>query len=285
VTGESRTRDARPASFDLDLALRLAVIAAALLACLPAVRLLTTVWDGSDFFGHAYAVPAAAAFVLWRERAEIAASLREGVPPAWGLPVALAASLFAAVSVYGDIVFAAGLSISILLAAAAFALGGMRLLRAVSVAAGLLLFVVPPPGFVMNRLLFELKLRVTEWSTAALHALGYSVASRGNEIFVPGEVLFVADACSGLTSIVTLLPLAVLVAWVLGRGVWRRVVVVASVVPLALLANVIRVTATVMLLPHLGPQIAQGLLHEAFGMATYVLGTLSVMGIAWALRS
>jgi exosortase/archaeosortase family protein len=96
--------------------------------------------------------------------------------------------------------------------------------------------------------------------------------------------LYVADACSGLTSIVTLLPLACIVAYFLSHGVWRRVVVVASVVPLALAANIFRVIVTVQLVSSQGVEFAQGLLHESFGVATYVLGTLAVIGVARILR-
>jgi exosortase/archaeosortase family protein len=94
----------------------------------------------------------------------------------------------------------------------------------------------------------------------------------------------VADACSGLTSIVTLMPLACIVAYFLSHGVWRRVLVVASVVPLTFVANVFRVIVTVRMVSSHGPEFAQGVLHETFGLATYVIGTLAVIGVARITR-
>jgi exosortase len=129
-----------------------------------------------------------------------------------------------------------------------------------------------------------LKLFVTHVSITILHAAGETVVAEGNTILVPGHTLFVADACSGLTSIVTLLPLACVVAYFLSRGFWRRAVVVASVIPLAIAANVARVVATVALVSRLGTEIAQGVLHESFGLVTYVVGTLAVIGVAKVLR-
>ena len=102
----------------------------------------------------------------------------------------------------------------------------------------------------------------------------------GNQIVVPGHTLFVSDACSGLTSIVTLLPVACILAYFVARGVWRRAVVVASVVPLTMAANVIRVVATVKLVSVIGIEAAQGVLHESFGIATYAFGTVALVGVA-----
>jgi exosortase len=102
---------------------------------------------------------------------------------------------------------------------------------------------------------------------------------------VPGHALFVADACSGLTSIVTMLPVACLVAFVLLKSWWRRALVVASVVPFAIAANVVRVMVSVKLVPVFGAEAAQGLLHQGFGVVAFAVGTLAVVGLARLLRS
>jgi exosortase len=251
--------------------------------CAPALSLLSTVWTGNDFYGHAYAVPFAALFVLFQRKAEIARAFR-ATPPRTGPLVALAAAGMTAASLVGEVVVGAGLGLSLVALATAFAIGGAALVRPTAVASGLLLCMIPPPGTVTSVVLVELRLRVTSWAGQLLQLLGYPVAWQGNEMYVPGHTLFVADACSGLTSIVTLLPLAILVAYFLARGVWRRALLVASVVPLAIGANVLRVVVTVLLVARLGPEVSQGLLHETFGVATYVIGTLALIGFARVLR-
>jgi exosortase len=148
----------------------------------------------------------------------------------------------------------------------------------------LLVLMVPPPGFVNDRILVQLKLMVTQAAVGILQALGYTVAPVGNQLLVPGHTLFVADACSGLTSIVTLLPLAVIVAYFLSHGLWRRLVIIFSVVPLAVGANIIRVIATVALVSSRGIEHAEGLLHQSFGLTTFIGGTLVLLGIARLLR-
>jgi len=192
--------------------------------------------------------------------------------------------LFEVLMTIGDVGFGASLGIPLLLGSAVYAVGGFRLLRPTLLSLVFLALMVPPPRFITYEVLFRLKLLVTRISVETLQLAGQPVAALGNQILVPGHTLFVADACSGLTSIVTLVPLACVVAYFLSHGVWRRVIVIASVVPLALGANVVRVIATVVLVSERGIDFAQGMLHESFGAVTYIGGTLALIGVAKVLR-
>lgn len=260
-----------------------ALVLAGLLA-LPALRALGFLWQSREFYGHAYAIPPVAAYLAWGSRRPIAAALRRPRPPRFGAALVLAVAALEVVAVMGDAGFAAGLGIPALLAATGYAVGGGALLRPLLLPLLFLAAMVPPPRFLTDELLVHLKLLVTRTSVSLLQAAGHTVGADGNQILLPDHTLFVADACSGLTSIVTLLPLAWIVAWFLSHGVWRRIAVVASVVPLALGANVLRVIVTVQLVASRGIEFAQGLLHESFGTATYALGTLAVIGVARLLR-
>lgn len=261
-----------------------AVFAIAVLLCLPAVRGLSFLWKDSQFYGHGYAIPVVAAYLAYENRRRIRAAIRNPVPPAPGPLVAFGAAAYGVLALMGDVGFAAGVGIPLILGATAYAIGGMRLLRPLALPLLFLVLMVPPPRFLIYQTLFRLKLFVTDSAVALLQAMGVTVAAEGNQILLPGHTLYVADACSGLTSIVTLLPLACIVAYFLSHGVWRRVVVVASVAPLALAANIFRVIVTVQLVSSQGVEFAQGLLHESFGVATYALGTLAMIGVARILR-
>jgi exosortase len=202
--------------------------------------------------------------------------LRDPRPPPLGALMVLAAGLFELLMTVGDVATGAGLGIPILLASTAYAIDGRRLLRPLALPFGFLVLAVPPPGFVMNELLTNLKVLVTGFAVRLLQATGEPVFVDGNRIDVPGHSLFVADACSGLTSIVTLLPVACVIAYFGANGVWRRALIVVSVIPLAMGANVLRVFGTVKLVSWIGIDAAQGALHESFGYLTFVLGTLAV---------
>jgi exosortase len=267
-----------------ELALRWGCLAACLLGVIPGVELLSWIWSRSEFLAHGYLMPALAAALLYMRRAELAEAVRSAPAPRSGPLWVLLAALFEGAAVVGEVSSAAGLGMPLMLGSVAYAVAGPRLLRVVTLPLVLLALAVPPPGFVLDPALLVLKGVVTKISVGFLQYCGYTVAALGNRILVPGHELFMANACSGLTSIVTLSPLAVVVAHFLSHGVWRRAVVIASVVPLAIATNIVRVTATIALVVHLGPAYGEGLMHEGFGVATFVVGTAGMIGVARWLR-
>lgn len=282
-----RTIDSRDeASVWRYAAAALACVAAALAVVLafPALPGLQLVWRSNDFYGHAYAIPAVAAYLAFGNRLRIRAALRELRPTVYGPLVVFAVASIQVVALIGDAAFVAGLGIPLLIAATAYAVGGTALLRPLTLPLGFLALMVPPPGSVMDQILLDLKLFVSKTAVDILRLFGETIGREGNTIMLPDHNLFVADACSGLTSIVTMIPLACIVAYFLSRGIWRRAVIVASVIPLAITANIIRVVVTVRMSSIWGPETTQGALHETFGLATFVGGTLTVIAVARVLR-
>ncbi len=266
------------------LILAAVALAFALALNLPAIWGLSYLFQRVEFYGHGFLIPVVAAYLAYGARREIREALRQLRPPVWGPMIAVAAGTFEVLMLIGDVGFAAGLGIPLVLGAAFYGIGGWALLRPLALPLGFLVLMVPPPRFVIYELLFRLKLIVTDMAVWILQTGGAPVLGEGNRILVPGHTLFVSDACSGLTSIVTLLPVACILAYFMTWGIWRRALVVASVVPLTMAANVIRVIVTVQLVSVIGAEAAQGILHQSFGIATYALGTAALVGVARLLR-
>jgi exosortase len=264
--------------------LRTACLVLALAAIAPALRLLSYIWSNSEFMGYGYFIPASALALLWLRRGEVTASLRTSEPPRDGPLWVLAAAVVESLGLLADAGSLAGLGIPLLLAATAYAVGGKRFVRSLALPIGFLVFMLPPPGFLVDPLLAKLKAVVTFASVEVIQITGISVASEGNRIFVPGHELFVANACAGLNSIVTLFPLGVVVATFLVERPWRRAVLLASVVPLAMIGNILRVAVTAVLVSRFGIDYAQGNLHETFGAVTFALGAIALLGVARSLR-
>lgn len=286
TSGEANCRSPeRPVGYSgVDRWLVRVVFFIAVALCLPALGSLSYLWEMSEFYGHAYAIPVVAVYLAYQKRQKLKVALRNSSPPATGPLVAFGAATFLTLALMGDAGFAVGVGIPLVLGATAFAIGSLALLRPLILPLVFLALMVPPPRFLTYEILFRLKLFVTQTAVGLMHAAGVTVVAEGNRILVPGQALFVADACSGLTSIVTLLPLSCIIAYFLSHGVWRRALVVLSVVPLALAANIFRVIVTVQLVDSMGIEFAQGILHETFGLATYVIGTLAVIAVARILR-
>jgi exosortase len=264
--------------------LRGACVALAAAAIAPALRALSYIWSNSEFMGYGYLIPASALALLWLQRLEVADALRTAEPPANGAGWVLAAALVESLGLLSDVSSIAGLGIPLLLAATAYAIGGARLARSLALPIGFLVFMLPPPGFLVDPMLAKLKSVVTLAAVQLIQWAGLAVASEGNRIFVPGHELFVANACAGLNSIVTLLPLGVVVATFLVQTPGRRAAVLASIVPLAMLGNIVRVALTAVLVSRFGIEYAEGNLHETFGAATFVLGALALLGVARLVR-
>ena len=268
----------------VELWLRAACLGLAVAAIAPALRVLSYIWSNSDFMGYGYLIPASALGLLWLRRADVASALRTAEPPADGAAWVLGAALVESLGLLSDVGSFAGLGIPLLLAATAYAVGGARLARSLALPIGFLIFMLPPPGFLVDPMLSRLKSVVTLAAVELIRLAGVSVASEGNRIFVPGHELFVANACAGLNSIVTLLPLGVVVATFLVQRPWRRAAVIASVVPLAMLGNILRVALTAVLVSRFGIEYAEGNLHETFGAATFALGAVALLSVARLVR-
>ena len=207
-TGSPTTADSGAArSFDRGaLALAAAVFALALAVALPAILGLRFLFERIEYYGHGFLVPLVAGYLAWGKHREIRQALLRLEPPRWGALVALAAGTFELCMIVGDVGFLAGIGIPLVIGSAAYAVGGIRLLRPLSLPLAFLALMVPPPRFVLYEILFRLKLLVTRTAVELLQAVGTPVLAEGNQIVIPNHTLFVADACSGLTSIVTMLP-------------------------------------------------------------------------------
>jgi exosortase len=119
-----------------------------------------------------------------------------------------------------------------------------------------------------------------------LQQAGVSIFREGNVLTLPGgQSLFVAEACSGITSLITLLPIGVFIAYFTEAVLWRRLVLVAAVIPIALAGNLLRVIVTVLVSTHFSAEFAtQGPLHEWAGVATYVIGCVCLLGVGVLMR-
>jgi len=259
-------------------------LVAAVGAIVPALLLLSWIWGRSEYLGHAYLIPAASAWLAWLRRDALKAAIAHSRAPASGPIFVLAAVLIETAAVAAEVSSIAGLSIPLVLAATCYAVGGSALLRLAALPIGFLVLMVPPPGFLQDMLLIQLKAMVISASVSLLQLAGYTITAVGNRVLLPDQELFVAHACSGLTSLVTLSPLAVVVAYFRSHGIWRRAAIVASILPLAVLGNIVRVTLTIVLVTSFGMQYAEGALHESFGLATFALGTLGLLAIARCIR-
>jgi exosortase len=260
------------------------LLGALAVAFVPALLDLAGVWFSVDHYSHGVLVPLVAGWTAAQSPV-----LRQGpVEPREGRGLVLLALALAgyALGLGASQPPLEGAALVAAVAGAVLYLFGQRGLSRLAFPVGFLLFMVPLPPSWLAPVIVRLQLLVSSAAAALLRAGGFEIAREGNVLLLPGEVsLFVAEACSGITSIVTLTPLAVALAYLTERSLARRAVLVASVVPLAMLGNLLRVIATVLAASAIGARPAtEGPLHEMGGVLTFAFSCLLLLGVGGALR-
>ncbi|MES3026258.1 MAG: exosortase V [Pseudomonadota bacterium] len=138
-------------------------------------------------------------------------------------------------------------------------------------------FIVPPPGWLMDGITAPLKLFVSTVTTAGLQAIGIPVFREGVTLMVAQYQLLVEDACSGMNSMTGLVAISLFYIYLLRNASWRySLLLVALVIPIAVIANIIRVTTLVLLTYFFGDAVAQGFLHMAAGLLLFTSALLLV---------
>ena len=250
----------------------------------PGLMNLSEVWSSRDYYTHGYLVPLvslwAAAGIVPRRR-----DLAIEPDPRGLLGIAVAGLLYAAGLGVGWVPLQ-GLGLVGAVAALVWLRCGAAWLSALSFPLGYLAFMVPLPDAWITPVIVSLQLFVSEVGVGLLRISGYAIYRDGNVLELPGgESLFVAEACSGITSVITLLPIAIVLAYFTDRALRRRVLLVLSVIPVALAGNLVRVLATVLAAERWGTDVATtGSLHESVGVVTYVVGCAVLLGIGTMLR-
>lgn len=260
------------------------VVGLALVAWLPGIAILAEAWSASDFATHGFLVPFVAIWSATAHRTTLAAlPIR---PTTWGrialacCAVAYLAALVVRQASLLGVVFVA------MIVALVLALRGPRWVSCLRFPLVYLAFMIPLPPAWVTPVIVELQLWVSTAAVRLLQAFGIAIFREGNVLTLPGDVsLFVAEACSGITSLITLIPIGVFIAYFTESDLRRRLLIVLAVLPIALVGNLVRVVVTVLLAIRFDAEFAtQGPLHEWAGVATYVVGCLCLLGVGALMR-
>ncbi|MCD6534933.1 MAG: exosortase [Deltaproteobacteria bacterium] len=235
----------------------------------PVVPSMVGDWYNDPNYSHGFLVPLISAYFMWERRAALRAA--EIVPSNFGLVVIAGSLLLLIFGFVGTEYFTMRSSLVFLLAGIVLYCFGWPVLRVLALPIGFLIFMVPLPYIVYDALAFPLKLLVTKFSVISLKAMGVIVWQEGNIIQFPETVLEVADACSGMRSMMSLLALSVAYAFFLEINAVKRFILVLLAVPIAILTNMLRVIGTGFLAQYYGSAAAEGFFHEFAGLAVFGL--------------
>ncbi|MBN8767657.1 MAG: exosortase B [Thiobacillus sp.] len=244
------------------------------------------IWN-SEEQAHGPIVLIVTLFLIWQQRALFLADV--GTPPTRGQTAIGWTLLVIGLLVYAlgrsqDIlIFEIGSQIPVILGVLLITLGA-KAARALWFALLFLVFMIPLPGFIVDAATGPLKQYISIIAEQVLYAAGYPIARSGVMLTVGPYQLLVADACSGLHSMFSLSAMGLLYLYLMQRSsVTRNLIIMAAILPIAFVANVVRVMVLVLVTYHLGDEAGQGFLHGFAGIMLFIIGLLFLFVLDWVL--
>ena len=226
-------------------------------------------WGNDPDYSHGFLIPLLSGYFLWERRHALAQLPVQPSPV--GFLVILLGIILLFLGQVGAELFLMRFSLIVLIAGLVLYHGGWRYLKGMAFPITFLLFMIPWPAIILNALTLPLQLLAARLSTSSLQLMNLPVYREGNVIFLPHATLEVVEACSGIRSLVSLLALAVVFAYMTQRHVWKMAVLVVSATPIAIIANAFRIWGTGVLAYIYGPQAAEGFYHTFAGWLVFVI--------------
>jgi exosortase len=238
--------------------------------------LVDTWWRNPDF-SHGFLVPVFAAYLIWVKRETL---LKKRVAATWsGVAVVALGLILQLLGSYGAAVFLSRASLVILLAGLVLTFAGWEFLGELRFALLVLFLAIPLPTIIFNQIALPLQIFASELASGLLSLFNVPVLRQGNVIQLAAMKLEVAEACSGIRSLVSLFTLAVFCGYFLEKTFLRRVVLALASVPIAIAANAVRIFGTGLCVQYWDPDKALGFFHEFSGWVIFLvsLGCLLVV--------
>jgi exosortase len=273
-TREGRLSSGLPRWQGVTLLLLMAWLYAAILARL----FLQWVGPSRDLnFEHGIFVPLFALFVLWQDRKRLKAIAAE---PSWaGLPLVVLSLLMLVLGVLGAELFFSRMSLLVLLAGLIILFQGWTFFRVILFPWAFLILMIPIPNLILQQVTFPLQLLASKLATGLLELVGVPVLRQGNVIYLAAMPLDVAEACSGIRSLLTLVTLAIIYGYLMETRIWVRVVLTIAAVPIAVAANSFRIFGTGLLVQYWDPDKAEGFFHTFSGWLIFLVALIMLFAL------
>jgi exosortase len=226
-------------------------------------------WATDDNYSHGFLIVPIALYFAWERRARLAAAVAR--PSALGLLLVVASVLVLGAGMLGAELFLTRVSILGVCAGTVLFVLGWQHLRLLAFPLAFLLLMIPIPAIVFNQVAFPLQLLASRFGELALTLFGVPVLREGNVIVLANTTLEVAEACSGIRSLVSLLTLAIVYGYFMDSRVAARIALALSAIPIAIVANGVRVAGTGLAAHFVGPAAAEGFFHTFSGWLVFLV--------------
>jgi exosortase len=241
-------------------------------------------WYVDANYSHGFLIVPIALYFVWERRQKLKDAVR--APSYWGIVLVLGSMAVLMAGILGSELFLTRISILGALAGIVLFLLGWNHLKILILPIAFLLLMIPIPAIIFNQVAFPLQLLASRFGEMALLASQIPVLREGNVIHLANTSLEVAEACSGIRSLISLLTLGIVYGYFTDSRLWVRIALALGTIPIAIAANGIRVAGTGVAAHYYGAEAAQGFFHSFSGwiifIAAFIMMFILYRVIAWA---
>ncbi|MBV8476228.1 MAG: exosortase/archaeosortase family protein [Acidobacteria bacterium] len=244
---------------------------------------LAAQWWRDPNFSHGFFVPAFALYLVWRKKG-ILATLPQS--PSWyGTLIVALGLLLLVIGNLGAELFLSRFSFLIVLAGLVVTFRGWSQQKELLFPCLFLILMIPIPAILFNQITFPLQILASKLASGLLPLLGVPVLREGNIIQIPAMPLEVAEACSGIRSLLSLTTLAIIYGYLMEPRIVIRVLLAACSVPIAVAANSLRIVGTGLMVQYWDPDKAEGFFHLFSGWLIFLVSLLLLFSLHKLLGS
>lgn len=228
-----------------------------------------------SYYSHAFLVPFVSGFLVWRERKSLRSISAE--PSYWGLALIVLSVLIHLLSVLLNVFSTSGFSMLIFVSGLSLYFFGPRFTRRIWFPLAFLFFMIPLPMIALGGVALPMRDFATASGARIAESFGVPVVREGFHLHFLKASLLIDEPCSGLRSLMALMALGSVYAYLFEGALWKRLFLFLLAIPIALLANTVRVAVLVLAVSRYGSDVISGPLHELSGLMVFILALALLM--------
>ncbi len=255
---------------------------ALVLVYLPALYDLVQDWSNDPNYSHGFLIPIVSAFLIWQKRKQLKTVLFK--KDNTGLILLILGIILFVVANGAAEYFTLRFSFVLCLFGLTYYMFGKQIIKEIWFPFFILLFMIPVPYVLYYAVTFPMQTLATKITVVILNTLGMSAIRQGNIIHITGHTLEVAEACSGIRSLISLLALGAIYAYTTQKKFIAQLILFLSTVPIAVIANVFRVLVTSVMVATVTDQVTEEPMHSIMGMLVFVFAFISLFIEGYILK-